>query len=112
MTASEPMRGRYRPKPPSRRVADPYDYWWRDGILVVSLPLEGEGHRMRCDWPIPDEDMMWVSGPPEAPTLAVPIEATACIARGFTRAARVSWAGMMTGGRFLRLAPERKRRLR
>ena len=109
----QPMRGRFLPNgPPRRRQAEDYDFWWRDGRLVVQLPLRGGNDIMSYDYAIPEEDECWLSGPPEAPTLACPIMVDAYRARGMRPAIRLEWAGMLTGGHFLRLFPERKRKRR
>lgn len=100
------LRGRFLPAPPRRRVASAYDFWWAaDGALQMRLPLRGGRsfvHEM--DYEVPAEDMAWLSGPPEAPTLACPIHAVGAVARGLAGSTRIEWAGMLTGGRFLPLA--------
>ena len=100
-----PLRGRFLAEPPRRRVARAYDYWWaEDGRLAMRLPLRGaRGFVHEMDYALPPEDMAWVSGPPEAPTVACPIQARAAVARGFAASTRIDWAGMLTGGRFLAL---------
>ena len=103
------IAGRFRPR--AKHGARDYDFWWIGDTLWMRLPCRGRnGYRHPVDHRLPPADLIWVSGPREAPTVACQIEARAAVYRGMAGGlTRVEWAGMLVDGLFLSVAPEPRR---